>query len=78
MNICLRSGFCAVALLALAGCATDGGMASRHSEPALIQKGERVVTDTEYVMVVEDIARRRGVSVHWLNPPMKRIPGGAH
>jgi hypothetical protein len=25
---------------------------------------------------VEDIARHRGVAVHWFNPPLKRLPRG--
>lgn len=33
-----------------------------------------IVHDTTYVQQVERMARSRGVSVHWLNPPIKRMP----
>lgn len=32
-----------------------------------------VATDAEYVARVEHIARRRGILVQWVNPPIKRV-----
>ena len=32
-----------------------------------------VVTDEAYVAVVERTARRRGIGVHWVNVPTRRV-----
>jgi hypothetical protein len=32
-----------------------------------------VVDDAAYVAQVEQLARARGVSVRWVNPPQKRV-----
>lgn len=48
----------------LAGCAT--------TDPALMSN--RYQMDTAYVQAVENLARNRGVSVHWVNVPERRVP----
>ncbi|MBB1472512.1 MULTISPECIES: hypothetical protein [unclassified Luteimonas] len=72
MNICLRSGLGALALLALAGCASGGGVASypadRNSSPSADHSG----IDHEYVSAVERQAQRNGAFVQWINPPRER------
>lgn len=70
MNTCFRSGLGALALLALAGCASGGGVAS-------VPTGDVLVTDTAYMANVEEVARRRGVDVQWIAPPLKRLPRGS-
>lgn len=47
----------------LAGCAT--------TQPA--QTSSRHQMDTAYVQTVEHMARNRGVSVHWVNVPERRV-----
>jgi len=61
-----------VALAAgLASCA--GGMQKSSYVPAhAIDRSSGVSReDTAYMARVEDIARKRGVNVHWVNPPRK-------
>lgn len=55
---------CAVVLAA--GCASSGasGLAARPT-PSIQE-------DAAYVAAVEQVARRRGVSVRWVNPPLAR------
>jgi protein involved in sex pheromone biosynthesis len=53
-------------VLALTGCASNGG--ARTS--AEVEKQHRV--DSEYVAYVEHVARKRGIDVHWVNPPRER------
>ncbi|QDW66052.1 hypothetical protein [Luteimonas granuli] len=64
----------AIPAMVLAGCASSGGMASAAPQP--YQAPDEVTTDTAYVAAVEHVARRRGVRVHWLNPPLKRLAVG--
>ena len=33
----------------------------------------QIVDDAAYIAQVEHMARSRGVSVHWVNPPQKRL-----
>jgi hypothetical protein len=33
----------------------------------------QIVDDSAYIAQVEHMARARGVSVHWVNPPQKRV-----
>jgi len=42
--------------------------AARVADPA----ARRIVTDTDYVARVEREARRRGLGVQWINPPVRR------
>ena len=53
----------------LAGCAGTHEM-TKQGPPASPAAG--IVQDHEYVSMVEDIARQRGIHVTWINPPSKR------
>ena len=74
MKRVLRTALIATSPVLLAACASSGGMASAPMASPSYQVGEQVVMDVQYVGAVEQTARRRGVSVHWVNPPQKRIP----
>lgn len=71
MNTLLRSGLLAALVVSATACATTAGPAARAHPPAP-PPGSAVV-DAEYVATVDYIARRRGVTVRWVNPPMKRV-----
>ena len=60
----------ALLLLALAACATTGhdiAQSPPQATPGTID------ADSEYMGRVEQIARRRGIEVQWVNPPTKRV-----
>lgn len=59
--------------LLLTACASSGGMASAPSQYESGHSQEKVVQDAQYVAYVERVARRRGVQVHWIHPPVKRV-----
>ncbi len=55
------------AALLLGGCASTGSyttQSTRYGPPPL-------ENDMDYVYAVENVAKRRGVSVHWIHPPRK-------
>jgi hypothetical protein len=63
-----RTALAAAAVVLLAGCASDG--------TARLNRHEGVMRDNaEYIGTVEQIARRRGVRIVWMNPPEKRTKG---
>lgn len=57
-----------LAALLLASCATtdDRRMATSAFDSHLVQ-------DAQYIAAVESLAARRGVQVHWVNPPRIRV-----
>jgi len=63
-------------LVGLAGC-TSAGMKSAHVAPAVVNGSAvteaRIRPDAQYIAEVEWIARQRGVRVHWVNPPERRV-----
>ncbi|WP_156899920.1 hypothetical protein [Luteimonas mephitis] len=63
-------------LVGLAGC-TSAGTKSAHVAPAAVNGTAttemRTRPDDAYIAEVEWIARQRGVRVHWVNPPEKRV-----
>lgn len=63
-----------VVVAGVVGLAT--GCASMQKESGYVPqvKPTSVVQDTEYVARVEQLAKRRGVGVVWVNPPKKRLP----
>lgn len=68
MKASVRMAVLSLAVLGLSACA---GMETRSAnapqrEPSLIDQ------DSDYVGYVEEVARRRGVEVNWVNPPTKR------
>ncbi|NLB57384.1 MAG: hypothetical protein GX805_02790 [Gammaproteobacteria bacterium] len=74
MNTLLRCCIlCATALL-LAACASHGTM--RH-QPAAATDADGLQQDVRYMQAVEYVARRRGVEVRWVNPPLKRMVASA-
>jgi len=71
MNSLLRCCIVAAAALGAAACASQGysGYASPAASPDLVEYQR----DVEYTAAVEKVARRRGVEVQWVNPPVKRV-----
>ena len=74
MNPLLRCCIATATLVLLAGCAHQGTM--RH-QPALAAPGATHQPDGAYIHAVEAKARVRGVDVHWVNPPVKRMVAAA-
>ena len=52
------------ATLLLSACASGGA--------SLTKSGHSARSDLAYIARVEQVARRRGVQVHWVNPPRER------
>lgn len=64
-------GFLAVVVSvgSVAGCASmrgESGYTAPKPAPTMLDQ------DVEYIAAVEEIARRRGTEVKWVNPPTKR------
>lgn len=74
MNTLLRCCIAAAAAASLAACAHSGTM--RH-QAATVVPTSAYQQDGQYIRVVEAGARRRGVDVHWVNPPVKRLVAAA-
>ncbi|TBR11298.1 MAG: hypothetical protein EPO46_06760 [Lysobacter sp.] len=72
MSLLSRLFFLLVACaLFVAGCASVPG--PRAAAPA--QAGRSTIQqDAPYMHQVESMARRRGIGVVWINPPVKRRP----
>jgi hypothetical protein len=66
--------FCAVAALAVlaTGCATTSESTAYAPSPAPTTGTRVIEQDHAYMQQVEHVARRRGIGVTWVNPPMKR------
>lgn len=75
MNTLLRCCIAAAAVATLAACAHNGPM--RHQQPAVASSTPLYEQNGEYIYAVEAKARRRGVDVHWVNPPLKRLVASA-
>ncbi|MCW5580467.1 MAG: hypothetical protein KIS72_03920 [Luteimonas sp.] len=71
MNRMLRITMLSILATGLAACASTGHNIARapSSQPAPGSIGN----DSEYMGRVEQIARRRGIEVQWVNPPSKRV-----
>ena len=65
MKSTVAAGVFALSMLMLGGCS------SMQDKSAMAQP--RNVDDQAYIAQVEHTARERGVSVHWVNPPTKRV-----
>ena len=65
MKVAITMGFFALSMVAMGGCSSmqDKSTVARSVE----------VEDADYVVRVENMAMHRGVSVHWVNPPTKRV-----
>ena len=69
---------CCLILIAagLSACASQSDMRQAAAPPANTATSDGFRNDAAYMFQVEHIARRRGVGVHWVNPPLKRPNGG--
>jgi hypothetical protein len=65
MKPIVAASLATMSLLVLAGCST------MHDTSSMANKGD--VEDSAYVARVEQVARNRGVSVRWVNPPRKHV-----
>lgn len=65
MNAFRLFASCAVVLL-VAACASAPASQAQTA-------GKRYQADSEYMAMVELIARRRGVDIEWVNPPKKFV-----
>ena len=75
MNTLLRCCIPCAAALLMAACASHGTMHSQPAAAATTQDGFE--QDTQYMQAVEYVARRRGVEVRWVNPPLKPMIASA-
>ena len=71
MKSSLQLALVASSTLLLAACAS-GGMTRAVPEPNR-SAPNAVVENAEYIAYVEELARRRGVDVQWVNPPVRRV-----
>lgn len=66
----------AVAAVSLSGCRTMDESAAATPPPARVQTATtyqpRIEENARYVAYVENMARRRGIIVRWVNKPVKR------
>lgn len=70
----MKAGMGLFAAVLVAGSAT--GCASMDEESGYVEPRitpSNIVQDDAYVARVEEIAKRRGVGVVWVNPPKKRL-----
>lgn len=74
MNTLLRCSIALATAALLAGCAHQGTM--RHQPVAAAQAAD-YRQDGAYIQAVETRARVRGVEVHWVNPPLRRMVASA-
>lgn len=76
MNVKLCSLLILVAAVSLPGCRTTDSSARYVPTLAQAVPGStyepRIEENAEYVAYVQSVARRRGVTVRWVNKPVKR------
>jgi hypothetical protein len=72
MYALLRFAIAATAMAGLAACAGTQHRATAAAPVEHVRTGT-YQGDPEYVAAVEHVARRRGVQVHWVNPPVRRV-----
>ena len=73
MNSLFRCGIVVTTALGLAACASQGSMRYEPSVSRTSAAPADFQRDAVYVATVEQIARRRGIHVQWVNPPVKRV-----
>lgn len=75
MSTVLRIAAVASACM-LAACASHTPRTAQAPSPAAArvayESQPRIVTDGDYVARVEREARRRGLGIQWINPPVRR------
>ncbi|MGJ4728356.1 hypothetical protein [Luteimonas sp. SDU101] len=69
MNAALRTLLVLLALVGITACASTPDAAHRVADPP---RPGSVVVDDAYVARVEQLASRRSLDVHWVNPPLRR------
>ncbi len=76
MNVKLCSLFVLAAAVSLPGCRTTDSSARYVPTATQAAPGStyepRIEENAEYVAYVQSVARRRGVTVRWVNKPVKR------
>lgn len=72
MNAFARIAVLSLPILALAACASAGGTTG-YTAARTTSAVPRIDKDSEYMARVEATARRRGVDVTWVNPPVKVV-----
>ncbi len=76
MDVKLCSLVVLAAAVSLPGCRTTDGSARHVPDAKPVAPGStyepRIEENAEYVAYVQSVARRRGVTVRWVNKPVKR------
>ena len=72
MNRVLRLAPAFALVVLLSSCTSTGPVATTRAGSALAPGTP--VTDDAYMAAVHAKAQRRGVEVHWVNPPVTRVP----
>ena len=76
MNTLFRCSIGCAAALLLPACASHGTL--RHQPAAAAAAAaDGLPQAVRYMQAVEYVARRRGVEVRWVNPPLKRMVASA-
>lgn len=74
MNAVLRGAALSLSVLALTACASAQDKSAYVQPVRVVDPGQpRIEQDQEYIAYVERTARRRGITVQWVNPPVKRV-----
>jgi N-acetylglucosamine kinase-like BadF-type ATPase len=74
MNAPLRIAELSLSVLGLAACAGSQTRSSYVQPERVLKPGEvRIERDAAYIAYVERVARRRGIYLQWVNPPVKRV-----
>lgn len=76
MSRLLRCCLVAIPVSGLAACAGHGQMRYEPAASTIIQP-KSFAQDDAYMQAVERQARRRGLSVQWIHPPLKRVMASA-
>jgi len=61
-----------VSVLTAAGCASQSPRLASSPPPDPASAANHIAVDNHYVGRVNQTALRRGLQVHWINPPMRR------
>ena len=77
MNTLFRCSIGCAAALLLTACASHGTMRHQPAAAAAPTASDGLQQDPRYMQAVEYVARRRGVEVRWVNPPLKRMVASA-
>mgnify|MGYP006402963901 CR=1 FL=1 len=58
-------------MIAVVGCSSTP---TTYAKSSSARPATKVETDYEYVAAVNRATRDRGITVKWVNPPVKRVP----